>query len=61
MFRDQNCSMWNRGQRGQSGSITKDLRGQAEELGLYPEGSGELCKGFKEELHAQLDVLESWH
>lgn len=39
----------------------RDLKCQAEELGLYSEGTGKSCKGFEEESLDQLDVLESWH
>lgn len=49
------CSVWSRRWRGQSGLNIGDFQYQAEELGLYPEGTGESCKGFEEELHDQLD------
>lgn len=34
----------------------RDLTCQAEELGLYPEGTREPREGFKEELRDQLDL-----
>lgn len=34
--------------------IMRDFRYQAEELGLYPEGTGEPCKDSEEGLHDQL-------
>lgn len=39
------------------GWITRDLKCQAEELGLDQEGTGEPCKGFEREFHYQIDVL----
>lgn len=45
------CSVWIREWRGRSGPNTRDFKYEAEELGLYPESTGE---GFEEELRDQL-------
>lgn len=38
------CATWSRGWRGQPGSIMRNLKCQAEELGLYPESTGNQAK-----------------